>query len=289
MKWSSPFASGTSPGHMSFTATTSSAKTWPYQLLLCHLWRHLPIDDGASRAGASRPGRASRSGGLYVLHYLGPADGYTGSPQAVCGRLWRAAGVVLSHPGQDEEIQRLRRTLGVYDRDPGIDTDKAQHTGRMIDGNETIGRWGAVPARLAPERIVRAVLTPGTPWGCSSVHVQARRGMYRLHVLCASEQVSECIASILSTHATSPEFARHEEREALATTPDQWGRYGRHTSLALSITSAYSYGRYNHAVFPLCELLPNRGTSIREPSAPAWQGLQAPVALASHRESLPFR
>jgi len=84
-------------------------------------------------------------------------------------------------------------------------------------------------------------------------------------------------------------FGRHEKHEAPATTQDQWGRYGRHPSLALSITSAYSYGRHSHTVFPLCELPPKRGTSIREPSAPAWQGLQAPAALASHGASLPWR
>jgi protein SCO1/2 len=60
--------------------------------------------------------------------------------------------------GQDEEIQRLRRTLGLYDRDPRIDADKTQHTGLLIYGNEVTGRWGAIPALLAPERIVRAVL-----------------------------------------------------------------------------------------------------------------------------------
>jgi len=60
--------------------------------------------------------------------------------------------------GQDAEIQRLRRILGLYDRDPRIDADKTQHTGLLIYGNEATGRWGAVPALLAPERIVRAVL-----------------------------------------------------------------------------------------------------------------------------------
>jgi protein SCO1/2 len=60
--------------------------------------------------------------------------------------------------GQDAELQRLRRTLGLYDRDPRIDADKTQHTGLLIYGNEATGRWGAVPALLAPERIVQAVL-----------------------------------------------------------------------------------------------------------------------------------
>jgi protein SCO1 len=60
--------------------------------------------------------------------------------------------------GQDAEIQRLRRTLGLYERDARIDADKTQHTGLLIYGNEATGRWGAVPALLAPERIVRAVL-----------------------------------------------------------------------------------------------------------------------------------
>jgi len=60
--------------------------------------------------------------------------------------------------GQDEDIQMLRRKLGLYDRDPGIDADRTQHVGLVVYGNEATGRWGAVPALLAPERIVRAVL-----------------------------------------------------------------------------------------------------------------------------------
>ena len=60
--------------------------------------------------------------------------------------------------GQNEEIQSLRRTLGLYDRDPRIDADKTQHTGLLVYGNEATGRWGAVPTLLTPERIVRAVL-----------------------------------------------------------------------------------------------------------------------------------
>ncbi len=60
--------------------------------------------------------------------------------------------------GQDEEIQVLRRKLGIYDRDPVIDADKTQHVGLIVYGNEATGKWGAVPALLASERIVQAVL-----------------------------------------------------------------------------------------------------------------------------------
>ena len=60
--------------------------------------------------------------------------------------------------GQDEEIQVLRRKLGIYDRDPVIDADKTQHIGLIVYGNEATGKWGAVPALLASERIVQAVL-----------------------------------------------------------------------------------------------------------------------------------
>ena len=60
--------------------------------------------------------------------------------------------------GQDEEIQSLRRKLGIYDRDPVIDADKTQHSGLIVYGNEATGKWAVIPAMLNPARIVQAVL-----------------------------------------------------------------------------------------------------------------------------------
>lgn len=60
--------------------------------------------------------------------------------------------------GKYEEIEVIRRKLGVYDLDPVIDADKTQHGGLVVYGNEAIGRWAAIPGLLKPKYIVRAVL-----------------------------------------------------------------------------------------------------------------------------------
>lgn len=60
--------------------------------------------------------------------------------------------------GKYEEIEVLRRKLGVYDLDPAIDADKSRHAALLVYGNDAIGRWAAIPGLLKPESIVRAVL-----------------------------------------------------------------------------------------------------------------------------------
>ncbi len=68
--------------------------------------------------------------------------------------------------GKAEDIGKLRRRLGVYNRDPVIDADKTRHSGLVIYGNDAIGRWAAIPGLNKPEVIVRAVLRvaePGRP------------------------------------------------------------------------------------------------------------------------------
>jgi protein SCO1/2 len=60
--------------------------------------------------------------------------------------------------GDNETIKRLRRRLGVYDRDPAIDADKTQHSGLVVYGNDAIGRWASISGLNKPEVIVRAVL-----------------------------------------------------------------------------------------------------------------------------------
>jgi len=59
--------------------------------------------------------------------------------------------------GKSEEIEVLRRRLGLYDPDPVIERDKTQHTGVLTFGNERTGRWAALPAFMKPEHIVEAV------------------------------------------------------------------------------------------------------------------------------------
>ena len=59
--------------------------------------------------------------------------------------------------GTSEDIELLRRKLGVYDPDPLIDADKTQHAGIVVLGNEATGDWGAVPGLIKPAAIVQAV------------------------------------------------------------------------------------------------------------------------------------
>src|SRR5262245_4557454 len=60
--------------------------------------------------------------------------------------------------GKADEIERLRRKLGVTDPDPVIDADKAQHAALLTVGNARLGRWTALPALLTPTQIVASVL-----------------------------------------------------------------------------------------------------------------------------------
>ncbi len=60
--------------------------------------------------------------------------------------------------GKYEEIEKLRRKLGVYDPDPVVDADIYSHAGLLTFGNESTGRWAALPGLLKPKDIVEAVL-----------------------------------------------------------------------------------------------------------------------------------
>jgi protein SCO1/2 len=57
--------------------------------------------------------------------------------------------------GAPDEIDALRRRLGVFDPDPVIDADKTQHSGKLVIGNEPRARWASIPGVLGPKRILR--------------------------------------------------------------------------------------------------------------------------------------
>lgn len=63
--------------------------------------------------------------------------------------------------GKLEEIEKLRRKLGVYDPDPKVDSDKTQHAGLVVYGNQAFSRWKTIPGLFKPETIVDAVLGLG--------------------------------------------------------------------------------------------------------------------------------
>jgi protein SCO1/2 len=55
--------------------------------------------------------------------------------------------------GAADDINLIRRTLGVYDGD-----DKAQHTGMVIYGNDATGSWAGMPVTASPSIMVSSVL-----------------------------------------------------------------------------------------------------------------------------------
>src|SRR5712691_5291934 len=163
MRWRSPFTSGTSPGHMSFTATIAVLRRpAPEQVVLIN-FLYVTCGDICPLTTANLVQVQNALGerlGREVFMYSITLDPQTDTPEVLkqYAEGYGAKRGWYFLTGQDEDIQMLRRKLGLYDRDPGIDADRTQHVGLVVYGNEATGRWGAVPALLAPERIVRAVL-----------------------------------------------------------------------------------------------------------------------------------
>ena len=60
--------------------------------------------------------------------------------------------------GAYDDIDRVRRSLGVYDLDPVIDADKSEHSGLITFGNDRTDRWAALPALMNSHEIVETVL-----------------------------------------------------------------------------------------------------------------------------------
>ena len=74
--------------------------------------------------------------------------------------------------GERSEMEVLRRKLGFVNPDPAADADRAQHTGLIRYGNETLDRWAACPALANPEQIVNAIQSMDT-WKTKQARVAA--------------------------------------------------------------------------------------------------------------------
>ena len=61
--------------------------------------------------------------------------------------------------GDEDEINRLRRQMGVYDLDPVIDADKTEHAGIITFGNDRTDRWAALPVFMHHERMLDTIFT----------------------------------------------------------------------------------------------------------------------------------
>ena len=59
--------------------------------------------------------------------------------------------------GDEDEINRLRRQMGVYDLDPVVDADKTEHAGIITFGNDRTDRWTALPVFMHHERMLDTI------------------------------------------------------------------------------------------------------------------------------------
>lgn len=59
--------------------------------------------------------------------------------------------------GDYEEIDNLRRSLGIYDLDPIIDADKTEHAAILTFGNDRTDRWAALPVGMNFEQLKMAM------------------------------------------------------------------------------------------------------------------------------------
>ena len=88
-------------------------------------------------------------------------DSEIDDPEALRGYIERNGGekpgwIYLT--GDYDEIDGLRRSLGVYDLDPVIDADKTQHSGLITFGNDRTDRWAALPALMSSDEIFETVV-----------------------------------------------------------------------------------------------------------------------------------
>ena len=79
----------------------------------------------------------------------------------VLKQYWQAFGAQpgwLFLTGKFEDIEKLRRELGVYDLDPTIDADKSQHAGILTIGNDRSNKWLALPIMMHLRQLATTIL-----------------------------------------------------------------------------------------------------------------------------------
>ena len=77
--------------------------------------------------------------------------------------------------GDYDEIEQLRRTLGVYDLDPEVDKDKDQHAGIVVFGNDRTNWWASLPALMNFEELAQTIAQITSPKRRALRHVPAHR------------------------------------------------------------------------------------------------------------------
>ena len=59
--------------------------------------------------------------------------------------------------GDKEELEQLRRSLGLYELDATLDADKTEHAATLTFGNDRLNRWSALPVGMDYEQLKTAM------------------------------------------------------------------------------------------------------------------------------------
>jgi protein SCO1/2 len=59
--------------------------------------------------------------------------------------------------GKAEDIEKLRRKLGLFSSDPMVDADRTQHSGMIRIGNEPFNKWSSISILAKPERMIQMI------------------------------------------------------------------------------------------------------------------------------------
>lgn len=63
--------------------------------------------------------------------------------------------------GNQQDIDAIRRAVGMYDPDPEVDADRSQHAAMIVTGNDRFNRWAASPAGLKVSDLFETALRIG--------------------------------------------------------------------------------------------------------------------------------
>jgi protein SCO1 len=60
--------------------------------------------------------------------------------------------------GSKEDLDAIRRTLGLYELDPELDADISQHAAILTFGNDRLNRWAALPSGTAADNLLDTII-----------------------------------------------------------------------------------------------------------------------------------
>jgi protein SCO1/2 len=138
-------------------------------------------------------------------------------------RYWQAFGARAGWrflTGKPEDIDRLRRELGLSDPDPAVDADLTQHSGVLTVGNDRTNRWSALPLLMDEKQLASTILriaNDGAP-----ARGVALRGSGDYAVYCAACHGALGEGNGPLAHLLEPAPARHSDAQRMAALSDAY-------------------------------------------------------------------